>query len=122
MDSLTSVGLLPGCGNPIPFFHPAQVLEFAGGILTLLDKAKTTLELLAAEAASEGNTNRSGSLMFPSDLQESPESILVNTLSTGLTTGAALKVHSSFSTQVLISFFCREAQTGFRRNYQRHFQ
>ena len=101
MDFLTSVGLLPGCGNPISFFHPAQVLEFAGGILTLLDKAKTTLELLAAEATSEGNVNRSGLLLFPSNLQESPELILESTSSTDLTTGAALKVHSSCPTQVL---------------------
>ena len=122
MDFLTSVGLLPGCGNPISFFHPAQVLEFAGGILTLLDKAKTTLELLAAEATSEGNVNRSGLLLFPSNLQESPELILESTSSTDLTTGAALKVHSSCPTQALITFYCRETQTGFRRIYQRHFQ
>ena len=42
-----------------------QVLEFTGGILALVDKAKTTLETMATEAATESSL-RSGSLLSPS--------------------------------------------------------
>ena len=56
--------LLSGLGDYLSPYHP-QVLEFAGGILALVDKAKTTLETMATEAATESSL-RSGSLLSPS--------------------------------------------------------
>ena len=38
----------------------AQVLEFSGGILLLIEKAKTTLETMAADATTDVNQTRSG--------------------------------------------------------------
>ena len=82
----------------------AQVLEFSGGILSLIEKAKTTLEAMAAEAVTDGNL-RSG---FPLPLfypQEPLEPILLNTLIIDLTLGLALKVQALFLSNSLIPFF-----------------
>ena len=62
MDILKTVDLLSGLGEYSSPYHP-QVLEFAGGILALVDKAKTTLETMATEAVTESSL-RSGSLYF----------------------------------------------------------
>ena len=43
----------------------AQVLEFSGGILLLIEKAKTTLETMAADATTDVNQTRSGFSHYP---------------------------------------------------------
>ena len=61
MDLSEAVDLFPGCGKRfflLTIF--AQVLEFSGGILLLIEKAKTTLESMAADAATDVNQTRSG--------------------------------------------------------------
>ena len=64
MDIPKTVDLLSGRGEYSSLYNP-QVLEFTGGILALIEKAKTTLETMAAEAATESSL-RSGSLLSPS--------------------------------------------------------
>ena len=43
----------------------AQVLEFSGGILLLIEKAKTILDTMAADVAADVNQTRSGFPSFP---------------------------------------------------------
>ena len=64
MDRSEAVDLFPRCGKRFFLLSIlAQVLEFSGGILLLLEKAKTTLESMAADVAADVNQTRSG---FPS--------------------------------------------------------
>ena len=66
MDRSEAVDLFPRCGKRFFLLTIlAQVLEFSGGILLLIEKAKTTLESMAADVAADVNQTRSG---FPSTL------------------------------------------------------
>ena len=65
MDLSEAVDLFPGCGKRFFLLTIlAQVLEFSGGILLLIEKAKTTLESMAADAVTDGNL-RSGFPLTP---------------------------------------------------------
>ena len=105
MDRSEALDLFPRCGKRFFLLSIlAQVLEFSGGILLLIEKAKTTLESMAADAVTDGNL-RSGSplpLFYP---QEPLEPILLNTLIIDLTLGLVLKVQALFLTNSLIPFF-----------------
>ena len=61
MDRSEALDLFPRCGKRFFLLSIlAQVLEFSGGILLLIEKAKTTLESMAADAATDVNQTRSG--------------------------------------------------------------
>ena len=65
MDRSEALDLFPRCGKRFFLLSIlAQVLEFSGGILLLIEKAKTTLESMAADAVTDGNL-RSGSPPSP---------------------------------------------------------
>ena len=66
MDRSEALDLFPRCGKRFFLLSIlAQVLEFSGGILLLIEKAKTTLESMAADAVTDGNQTRSGSPLTP---------------------------------------------------------
>ena len=74
----------------------AQVLEFSGGILLLIEKAKTTLDTMAADATADVNQTRSGFPSSPFYPQELLDLTLLNTLIIDLTLSPALKVQAIF--------------------------
>ena len=97
MDLSEAVDLFPGCGKRFFLLTIlAQVLEFSGGILLLIEKAKTTLESMAADVAADVNQTRSGFPSSPFYPQELLDLILLNTLIIDLILSPALKVQAIF--------------------------
>ena len=97
MDRSEAVDLFPRCGKRFFLLTIlAQVLEFSGGILLLIEKAKTTLESMAADVAADVNQTRSGFSLYPFYPQELLELILLNTLIIDLILSPALKVQAIF--------------------------